>query len=122
MIHVFFDIDETLLSVPEGINAKASSVMFKEVFGVDAHEDMIENAGKTEMGIIKEVLEKVGINAEVPQEAYKIWAQATRQELQDHPVRILPGIPELLAALSKNLKVKLLILTGNSVWRAEEKL
>lgn len=33
MIHVLVDIDETMLSVPEGINAKASAIMFRRVFG-----------------------------------------------------------------------------------------
>lgn len=132
MIHVLVDIDETMLSVPEGINAKASSLMFKKVFGIDAHEELIDNIGKTEMGIIQEVLEKVGTNQrvtkqepsviEVPDEAYKVWAQATGQELKDHPVRVLPGIPEFLIALSKNPKVKLGLLSGNSPYRAEEKL
>jgi len=121
-----------MLSAPEGINAKASSVMFKKVFGVDAHEEMIDNFGKTEMGIIQEVLRKVGANqrtaeqepsvVEIPEEAYRVWAQATAQELKDHPARILPGIPELLAALSRNPKIKLELLSGNSLWRAEEKL
>ena len=133
MIHVLVDIDETLLSVPEGINAKASLLMFKRVFGVDAHEEMIDNSGKTEMGIIQEVLNKVEGKQriveqeppsifEVPEKAYRVWAQATRQELKDHQARILPGIPELLTALSKNSKIKLGLLSGNSIWRAEEKL
>lgn len=131
MIHALVDIDETMLSVPEGINAKASSVMFKKVFGIDAHEEMIDNFGKTEMGIIQEVLKKVGRRGtteqeppivEIPEEAYRVWAQATAQELKDRPARILPGIPELLTALSKIPKIKLGLLSGNSVWRAEAKL
>lgn len=132
MIHVLFDIDETLLSVPEGINARASSVMFKKVFGLEAHEEIISNVVKTEKGIIKEVLEKVGHKPrnteqepaffEVPEEAYKVWAQATAQELKLHPVRVLPGIIELLKALSRNSSVKLGLLTGNNPYRAEEKL
>ncbi len=132
MIHVLFDIDETTLSVPEGINAKASSVMFKKVFGVDAHEEMIDNFGKTEMGIIQEVLKKVGVSQrtaeqeplviEVPEDAYIVWAQATAKELKDHPAKILPGIFELLTALSKNSNIKLSLLSGNSEYRAEEKL
>lgn len=132
MIHVLIDIDETMLSVPEGINKKASARMFKQVFGLDAHEEMIDNVGKTEMGIIKEVLEKVGIRerlkdcksffVEVPEEAYKVWAQATTEELKDNPVKVLPGVPQLLDALSKNPNVKLGLLSGNSKERAEAKL
>ena len=111
MLHVLIDIDETILSVPEGINARASSLMFKKVFNLDADESMIDNVGKTEMGIIQEVLEKVGTVTsssehksqvlEIPKEAYKVWGNTTSKELKDHPARILPGIPELLTALSK---------------------
>lgn len=123
MIYVLFDIDETLLSVPEGINAKSSSVMFKKVFGVDAHEELIDNVGKTEMGIILEVLDKVGVfKKTVPEEAYKIWAKAAEQLLKDQPVRILPGIIQLLSSLSKNPRIKLGIFSGNSPYRAEVKL
>src|SRR3989344_6157369 len=131
MIHVLVDIDETMLSVGEGINAKTSSVMFKKVFGVDGHEEMIDNVGKTEMGIIQEVLEKVAVKktpeqeysfAQIPEEAYQVWAQAMSEEFKDHPVRVLPGMVEFLTALSQNPNVKLGLLTGNSPERAEAKL
>lgn len=131
MIHVLVDIDETMLSVGEGINAKTSGVMFKKVFGVDGHEEMIDNVGKTEMGIIQEVLEKVAIKkapeqessfAQIPEEAYQVWAQAMNEEFKDHPVRVLPGMVEFLSALSKNPNIKLGLLTGNSSERAEAKL
>jgi|SRR3989344_4233604 len=132
MLHVLIDIDETILSVPEGINAKASSVMFKKVFGIDANEEMINNVGKTEMGIIQEVLGKVGSvtsspehksqAVDIPEDAYQAWGQSTSQELVGHPARVLPGIPELLTELSKEPNVKLGLLTGNSTQRAEAKL
>lgn len=126
VIHALFDIDETLLSVPKGINAKTSGVMFKKVFGVDTNEDIIDTVGKTEKGIIREVLEKIGsknaLTNEIPEDAYKIWAQAMKQELKKNPAFILPGVLELLKTLSKNPLVKLEFLTGNSPWRAEEKL
>ena len=132
MIHILVDIDETILSVPAGINAKASAVMFNRVFAIDAHEEMIDNVGKTELGIIKEVLEKVGVkkrtaeqessSIEIPSEAYRVWADATSEELRIHTPRILPGIPELLTTLSKNPNVKLELLSGSSTERAEAKL
>lgn len=132
MITVLFDVDGTILSLQEGFDARASSVMFKEVFGVDAHEEMIDNIGKTEMGIIFEVLEKVGrANKKpeeesslvtIPKEAYAVWGRVIAQELKDNPPRVLPGISELLTTLSKNPNVKLGLLTGNSSKRAEAKL
>ena len=123
MIYVLIDIDETILSVPKGINAKASSIMFKKVFGIDAHEEMIDNVGKTEMGIIPEVLEKVGLKTkDVPEKAYKVWGEATDELLNKTPARVLPGIPEFLETLSNDPRIKLELLTGNSPWRAEAKL
>ncbi len=123
MIYALVDIDETMLSVPHGINAKTSAIMFKEVFGIEAHEEMIDNVGKTEMGIIKEVLAKFEIdNGQIPESAYRIWAEALDKELKTNPVRILPGMSEFLKVLSGKPEVKLFLLTGNSPWRAESKL
>lgn len=123
MIHVLVDIDETMVSVPPGINAKTSAVMFKKIYGIDANEEMIDNVGKTELGIIKEILIKFKIqDSVVPEEAYKVWAQALDEELARDPVQILPGMVEFLKTLSNNPEVNLVLLTGNSPWRAESKL
>lgn len=132
MIHILFDIDETLLSVPPGLNEKASRVMFNKVFKVDTDEGVIDNIGKTEMGIIQEVLEQEGLKGratehesstvEITEEAYVVWAEAMEQELKEHPVKILPGMTEILKNLSMNPNVKLGLLTGNSPWRSEAKL
>jgi phosphoglycolate phosphatase-like HAD superfamily hydrolase len=122
MLHVLVDIDETMLSVPKGINAKASSMMFRKVFGIEAHEEMIDNVGKTEMGIIQEILQKVGLKNDIPDEAYKVWGQATADELRVHHPKVLDGIPELLTELSNNKQIKLGLLTGNSTARTEAKL
>ena len=123
MLHVLVDIDETMLSVGEGINAATSAVMFKRAFGVEGHEEMIDNVGKTEMGIIHEVLEKAHSPvSQIPEEAYQVWAQAMSEQFKDHPVKVLPGIPEFLTTLSSNPNIKLGVLTGNSSERAEAKL
>lgn len=112
MIRVLFDVDETILSLAPGMNRDASAVMFKKVFNVDTHEDVIDNIGKTEKGIIQEVLEKVGVRqsvteqepsfTEIPDEAYKVWAKATAELVAANPPRVLPGIPEFLTALSRD--------------------
>lgn len=123
MIQVLMDIDETMVSVPAGINALSSEKMFKKVFGVNAHEEMINNVGKTELSIILEVLAKVGIEIkEVLPEVYSVWAQTLKEELVHNPVHILPGIPEFLQALSVIPQVKLRLLTGNAPLRAMEKI
>lgn len=123
MIQVLMDIDETMVSVPPGINGLSSKKMFKKVFGVEADEDMINNIGKTERAIIPEVLKKVGIEINsVPPTAYTVWGQILKQELLHNPVRVLPGITEFLQTLAEMPKVSLKLLTGNSPLRAYEKL
>lgn len=123
MIYVLIDIDETMVSLPSDIDTKASAKMFQKVFGVAADEFFIDPIGKTEMMIIRNVLEKVGLKIDkVPQIAYKTWGEADAEALKGNPPRVLPGIPELLNALSKNPKIKLELLTGNAPCRAEAKL
>lgn len=122
MIHVLFDIDETILSVQEGLNNLASAKMFKKVFGVNTNEETVNNFSKTESWIIKEVLSKVNIHInKVPDKAYKTWAEETTKILKNNPPKIMPGIPELITSLSKNKNIQLSLLTGNSPWRAEAK-
>lgn len=122
MIHVLFDIDETILSVQEGLNNLASAKMFKKVFGVNTNEETVNNFSKTESWIIKEVLSKANIHInKVPDKAYKTWAEETTKILKNNPPKIMPGISELIISLSKNKNIQLSLLTGNSPWRAEAK-
>lgn len=122
MIHVLFDIDETILSIAKGLNNQASAKMFEKVFGVNTNEETVNNFSKTESWIIKEVLSKVNINIDkVPDKAYKVWAKETTKILKNNPPEVMPGIPELITALSKNKNIHLSLLTGNSPWRAAAK-
>ncbi len=123
MIYALFDIDDTMTSMPAGVDRKTSAIMFKEVFGVDADESVIEPIGKTEMMIIKDALQKVGKPIDkVPDEAYKVWGENVAEQLENNPARVLPGILELLEALLKDPKIKLALLTGNAPARARAKL
>lgn len=122
---VLFDIDDTLISAPPGRNKKSSNIMFKKVFNIDAHEEMIQNSGKTEKAIIEEVLALVlpdKIITEIPKEAYIEWANATAQLLKTDPATVLPGIKNILEELSKRNNTKLGLLTGNSPYRALAKI
>lgn len=117
------DIDETLVSVPQGINALSSSRMFKKVFGVDANEDMIDNIGHTEMAVIIDVLALVGVKiTQIPSEAYSYWAHVLEEDLQAHPVRVMPGMLDFLQTLSNMSGIRLRLLTGNAPLKARIKL
>lgn len=127
---VLFDVDLTLLKAPDEANKEASRIMFREVFHEDAHEDLINNTGMTEMGVIRAVLTKIrGKNVEqesqpieILDRAYMVWADATREAMKTRPAVVLPGIKELLDELSMDKGIILGILSGNSPWRVEAKL
>lgn len=123
IINVLVDIDGTIMLVSREVDKLSSKIMFKEIFNVDADENVIDNSARPEKYIITEVLKKLGINLDlVPEKAYKAWAEAEVQILKKIPAKILPGAYELLMELSKNPNIKLLLLTGNSSYRAEVKL
>lgn len=123
---ILFDIDETLLSCQRA-NAKTSEAVFKNIYNIDANEGMINNAGKTEKGIIEEVVRLVKHlspekEVEVPNAAYQVWAETSYQNLKKYPPIILPGVKYLLEKLSKDPNIIIGLLTGNSRLRAESKL
>ena len=102
---ILFDIDETLLSC-DTANVASSKQMFKKVFNIKATEKSIVTAGKTEKGIIEEVVRVVkqlpeDAEIDVPNKAYQVWAKEASIFLQKHPPKVLPGIVELLKYLEK---------------------
>lgn len=124
---ILFDIDETILSCQGDANNKGSEKMFKEVFGVEANEEMINHTGNTEKANIETVIRLVKrLNpkqeVEIPNRAYQVWAEGTGEVLKKYPALVLPGIKDLLKSLSQNPNLILGILTGNSRLRAEVKL
>ena len=107
------------------VNNQSSEVMFKKIFNLDVREDKINKWGKTEKGIIKEVVTTFGNfneDVEIPNEAFLVWAEAAAELLKENPAKVLPGIRELLEALSQDKEVIVALLTGNSRLRADAKL
>ena len=124
MKYVLFDIDSTLIEAHQPSNKEASKVVFKKIFGINAHEELIDFRGMAEEGIIKKVVEKVaGIKLKkVPKEAYDLWAKTSQIALLKRPPKVMPGIEKMLAALSRRNAIYLAVLTGNSEKRAHVKL
>lgn len=123
MIYLLFDIDNTLLKIEDGVDEDSSRVMFKKIFNIDADESYVETYSKTEKCIINDVLKKFGqTQTEIGESAYQEWGRALKEILNKKPAKILPGINELLTNLSTNPKIKICLLTGNSVPRSESKL
>lgn len=124
---LLFDIDSTLIECGAQVDSTGSEAMFKSVFGIDASESLIMNIGKTEKGIIEEVLLKLNPSLsadqiDIPNSAYEAWAESVRSSLKTSPPIILPGIENLLKVLLEDKNIRLGLLTGNSRLRADVKL
>ena len=121
---LLFDIDGTLLD-SGGAGTRALNYAFRELFSLDHAFEGIGMAGKTDIQIIRECLEKHGVptdNGLIPRmmNAYLTYLKA---EIQNSTRHVKPGIHEALSALSgRNGKCLLGLLTGNIELGARMKL
>jgi phosphoglycolate phosphatase-like HAD superfamily hydrolase len=122
MKQILFDIDKTLIRVEGIVDKESSREMFKKIYRIEAFEGMVTTYAKTEYYIISEILKKFNLSVENVEEACFCWGKMIRKWLKKYPPRILPGIKDLLEFLKKKENFQLGILTGNSTWRAMEKL
>ena len=123
---VLFDIDGTLLWT-DGAGRRAIHRALIEVFGATGPADHRFD-GKTDPQIVRELMRDVGhddahIDARL-QALFIRYVQCLREELRDpaHPSKPLPGVTDLLDALSRRSDVTLGLLTGNLVDGARAKL
>jgi phosphoglycolate phosphatase-like HAD superfamily hydrolase len=121
-----FDIDGTLLWT-DGAGRRAIHRALIEVFGTTGPADHRFD-GKTDPQIVRELMRDVGhddahIDARL-QGLFIRYVQCLREELRDpaHPSKPLPGVTDLLNALSRRSDVTLGLLTGNLVDGARAKL
>jgi phosphoglycolate phosphatase len=97
-----------------------------EVYGTMGSIAGVSFAGKTDPQIARELLTRAGfdqdtIDAGLPA-LWERYVQHLEGRLDDLPMRVLPGVHELLAALAELEDVGLGLLTGNIVKGAELKL
>ena len=121
---ILFDIDGTLVS---GGPAKSSFVdAMQEVYGTAGDFENVSFAGKTDPQIVRELLKSTGTPENVIEgrleELFNRYLGYLETRLPQNPVRVLPGVKELLSALSKYDDVGLGLLTGNVVGGARLKL
>ncbi len=122
---VLFDIDGTLVSTgAAGFDAMRHA--FAELYGIPEGFAGIEMSGKTDTAILREALTNHQIDeAAVPVEVfYERYISRLRLTLQEphRPRRLMPGIPDLLAALVGQPDLVLGLLTGNFAMGAQLKL
>ena len=121
---ILFDIDGTLLW---GGPAKHAFVdAMRETYGTPGDFETVSFAGKTDPQIARELLAGVGVAHEKIDEGLQdLWDRYLaylEARLPESPVTVLPGVPELLDALSAYDDVGVGLLTGNIAGGAQLKL
>lgn len=123
---VLFDIDGTLLW-SDGAGRRAITRALREIFGETGPPDHRFD-GKTDPQIVREMMRIAGRNdADIDQRmppVFSRYVSCLEEELRDptHHAKPLPGVIELLDALSQRPDVALGLLTGNLVEGARVKL
>lgn len=113
---LLFDIDATLLKTGWA-GFRALDRIFDELYGVPRATDGIRPAGKTDPLIIREMVEKRvpdrDPDREIPR-VVKLYVKYLAEEVEVSPgFRVMPGVPELLEALSRIPHLALGLATGN---------
>ena len=111
-----FDIDGTLLVTRDLVHRNALHHAMREVYGVDTTIDGIAYHGKTDLGILRAALERMGISGEVFEAKLPDALNVVCLDVAAHANRIVAnvcdGIPEVLARLKAAGKL-LGVASGN---------
>ena len=118
---VLFDIDQTLL-YSGGAGSLAMRRAFEQLYGIEDGFRRVEFSGRTDWAILRDALRVHGLldgrtEPEFRQEMSRF--QETYYDLLPPALReaqggrVMPGVPELLAALSTRSDARLGLATGN---------
>jgi len=111
-----FDIDGTLLVTRDGVHRDALHQAMREVYGVDTTIDGIAYHGKTDLGILRAALERVGVTRDVFEAKLHSALDVVCRNVSANASRIVPSvcaaIPEVLARLQASGKL-LGVASGN---------
>lgn len=107
-----------------GAGERALVTALHSVFGIRGSIEDIELAGRTDGWIARRVLAKFSVPDTAPNMDRYLegYLQALPQELANAHARVLPGVPEIISALSHRGDVAQGLLTGNLKRGAEIKL
>lgn len=98
-----FDIDGTLLSSRNRVHYDALNRALQEVYGVDTTIAGVAYHGKTDPGILRAALERVGVSGEVFQKRLSEALTVVCREVTNHAAaitpKVCPGIPALIEKL-----------------------
>jgi len=113
---LLFDIDATLLKTGHA-GLRALDRVFEELYEVPQATEGLRPAGKTDPLIIRELLEGNVPNLDPVQEIPRVvnlYVEYLGQEVEvSAGFQVMPGVPELLEALSRISRIVLGLATGN---------
>jgi phosphoglycolate phosphatase len=111
-----FDIDGTLLVTRDQVHWNALSQAMHEVYGRQTTIEGIAYHGKTDLGILRAALKRVGVSDEEFDKKLPAALEVICREVSSHASQIVaevcPSIPEVLATLRQSGKL-LGIASGN---------
>jgi len=111
-----FDIDGTLLVSRDRVHRNALHQAMREAYGVDTTIDGIAYHGKTDLGILRAALERVGVSGDRFEANLPVALEVICREVSANANRITPtlcsAIPEVLAELQAAGKL-LGVASGN---------
>jgi phosphoglycolate phosphatase-like HAD superfamily hydrolase len=121
-----FDVDNTLLN-SGGAGAKAMTLAFEEIFGVPDAFAGIEYTGRSDIAIFRDAalassLDADGQFPELLARFREAYFRALPQTLRQTTGRVMPGMPEVLAALEATPGAHVGLATGNFSLSARLKL
>ncbi|MBA3543327.1 MAG: HAD hydrolase-like protein [Chthoniobacterales bacterium] len=120
---LLFDIDGTLID-SGGAGIESLKDVLQQQFGVADDLSGIEVAGRTDTGIVHQILRKqnIAVNEENTTAFLDRYVELLAHELPRRQGRILPGIEKLLPRLRARSQNVLALLTGNLRRGAQLKL
>ena len=120
---LLFDIDGTLID-SGGAGIESLKDVLQEQFGISDDLRGVEIAGKTDTGIVHQILrkQKIAVNNETTAAFLDLYVEFLARELPRRNGTILPGVRELLLRLRARPQNVLGLLTGNLERGAKLKL
>ena len=113
---LLWDIDGTLIA-SGGAGMRALQRALQKTFGIDGSLEDIEFAGRTDTWIMREVFRKFAIAA-TPQDFSRFFAGYLAElpaALNNPHARVLPGVREILCAVTRHGGIAQGLLTGNMI-------
>lgn len=113
---LLFDVDGTLITA-HGAGRAAMARALEEVYGTTGPLETYDFRGRTDPEIVRDLMHAAGVPAPTVQarlaDCLAAYVRALEPEVARRGVRVMPGVPALLAVLSRRPDVVVGLLTGN---------